>query len=208
MLLAAQSAANGSTIIAITAMFAAAFALMAFKTIAIEMERAKEIADLRRSVAALRAQLQREGMTTQAFRDRLRDQLLLTRLREREVEGRVRISDAEVEQYLAEQQRNNDPASQVVNLAHILIAVPENADAQQQRALEAKAERVETTIDGKPWKIFYGSQVGTAPPTFMLFATKKLPQKSSLRRFLENFLRRELELGGVPIRLVIRERRR
>jgi predicted GTPase len=40
----------------------------------------------------------------------------------------------------------------------------------------------------------------------MLFATRSLPQKSSLRRFLENFLRRELDLGGVPIRLVIRQR--
>ena len=63
-------------------------------------------------------------------------------------------------------------------------------------------------VDGKPWKIFYGNQVGTAPPTFMLFATKSLPQKSSLRRYLENFLRRELGLEGVPIRLVIRQRRR
>ena len=64
------------------------------------------------------------------------------------------------------------------------------------------------SVDGKPWKVFYGSQVGTAPPTFMLFATKSLPQRSSLRRFLENFLRSELELEGVPIRLVIRQRRR
>jgi GTP-binding protein len=64
------------------------------------------------------------------------------------------------------------------------------------------------SVEGKPWKVFYGSQVGTAPPTFMLFATKSLPQRSSLRRFLENFLRRELQLEGVPIRLVIRQRRR
>jgi GTP-binding protein len=64
------------------------------------------------------------------------------------------------------------------------------------------------SVEGKPWKIFYGNQVGTAPPTFMLFATKSLPQKSSLRRYLENFLRRDLGLGGVPIRLVIRQRRR
>jgi GTP-binding protein len=62
-------------------------------------------------------------------------------------------------------------------------------------------------IDGRPWKVFYGSQVGTAPPTFMLFATRSLPQRSTVRRFLENFLRRELGLGGVPIRLVIRQRR-
>lgn len=94
------------------------------------------------TVEALRAQLQREGVAVQAFRDRLRDQIMLTRLREREVEGRVRISDVEVEQYLAEQQRNDDPASQLVNIAHVLVAVPENADAQQQQALKAKAEQI------------------------------------------------------------------
>ena len=72
----------------------------------------------------------------------------------------------------------------------------------------AMAHHHAPSVDGKPWKVFYGSQVGTAPPTFMLFATKSLPQRSSLRRFLENFLRSELELEGVPIRLVIRQRRR
>ena len=40
------------------------------------------------------------------------------------------------------------------------------------------------SVEGKPWKVYYGSQVGTAPPTFMLFATRSLPQKSSLRRYL------------------------
>jgi GTP-binding protein len=76
-------------------------------------------------------------------------------------------------------------------------------------ALErAMAHHHAPAVDGKPWKIFYGNQVGTAPPTFMLFATRSLPRNSSLRRYLENFLRRELGLGGVPIRLVIRQRRR
>jgi GTP-binding protein len=96
---------------------------------------------------------------------------------------------------------------------------------QLARALDDFHRRVETSrlnavieramehhhapaVEGKPWKVYYGSQVGTAPPTFMLFATRSLPQKSSLRRYLENFLRRELDLGGVPIRLVIRQRRR
>jgi GTP-binding protein len=72
----------------------------------------------------------------------------------------------------------------------------------------AMAHHHAPSVDGKPWKVYYGNQVGTAPPTFMLFATKSLPQKSSLRRYLENFLRRELGLEGVPIRLVIRQRRR
>jgi len=92
------------------------------------------------TVAQLRQQLEREGMDRERFREQLRDQLLLTRLREREVESRVRVSDAEVDQYLAEQQeRSADPATQILNMAHILVAVPEGASEQQQAELQAKA---------------------------------------------------------------------
>lgn len=95
------------------------------------------------TVEQMHRQLQREGMDLKKFRDQLRDQLLLTRLREREVDPRVRISDAEVDQYLAEQQGlSNDPASQLVNMAQILVAVPEGASEPQVAELQAKAERV------------------------------------------------------------------
>jgi len=61
-------------------------------------------------------------------------------------------------------------------------------------------------IDGKEWKILYATQVKTAPPTFMLFANRKMPRQAGYRRYLENSLRRELSLEGIPIRLVIRQR--
>ena len=88
-------------------------------------------------------QLEREGMDVKRFRDQLRDQLLLTRLHEREVDPRVRVSDVDVDQYLAEQQeRSNDPASQLINMAQILVAVPEGASEQQIAQLKAKAEQI------------------------------------------------------------------
>ena len=59
---------------------------------------------------------------------------------------------------------------------------------------------------GRPWKLFYVTQVSTAPPTFMLFANRTLNHSSSYRRYLENRLREAHDLGGVPIRLVIRRR--
>lgn len=62
------------------------------------------------------------------------------------------------------------------------------------------------TYRGRPWKVFYASQVSTGPPTFMLFANRTLPVSSTFRRYLENTFRRELGLPGVPIRLVIRKR--
>lgn len=94
------------------------------------------------TVEQLRQQLRREGIDYAAFREQLREQLLLGRLREREVESRVRVSDAEVEQYLAEQQQlAGDPAHQLIQIAHILVAVPEGADTARQQELQEKAER-------------------------------------------------------------------
>jgi GTP-binding protein len=59
---------------------------------------------------------------------------------------------------------------------------------------------------GAPWKLYYVTQVSSAPPTFMLFANRTLPRTSHYRRYLENRLREELNLPGVPLRLVIRKR--
>jgi GTP-binding protein len=59
---------------------------------------------------------------------------------------------------------------------------------------------------GQIWKYYYATQVGSEPPTFMLFANRALPRQHSYRRYLENRLRERFELGGVPVRLVIRKR--
>ena len=59
-------------------------------------------------------------------------------------------------------------------------------------------------LAGKPWKLRYATQVSSAPPTFVVFANRRLPRQAPYRRYLENFLRRELGLWGIPIRLVIR----
>lgn len=91
----------------------------------------------------LRKNLSKEGLTVKTFRDQLRDQLMLSRVREREVEGRVRVSDQEVEQYLQEQiQAQGGQASTDLNLAMILIAVPESSTEAQIKALQEQAEDV------------------------------------------------------------------
>ncbi len=60
---------------------------------------------------------------------------------------------------------------------------------------------------GKPWRFFYATQVDEAPPTFLLFANRRLKRGHGYRRYLENSLRQTLGLDGVPLRLVVRERR-
>jgi peptidyl-prolyl cis-trans isomerase SurA len=93
-------------------------------------------------VAELRRRLQADGISLAAFREELRSEILLGRVRDRELESRVKVSDTEVDQYLRERQNSNDPAAVELNLAHILIAVPENATAAQIAAAREKAQRV------------------------------------------------------------------
>lgn len=75
------------------------------------------------------------------------------------------------------------------------------------RLFEKAIERYHPPADhGRIWKLYYATQVSTAPPTFMLFANRTLARANTYRRYLENRLREELGLPGVPIRLVIRKR--
>jgi peptidyl-prolyl cis-trans isomerase SurA len=92
---------------------------------------------------ALRQRLQQDGVSLSTFREQLRNQLLLTRVREREVEARIRISDIEVDQFLQEQLKAQAAIAPVaLNLGMILIAVPEQSTEAQIKPLEAQAQDV------------------------------------------------------------------
>lgn len=94
-------------------------------------------------VLALRQKLAKDGVTVQSFRDGLRDQLTLSRLHEREVESSIKVSDVDVDRAIQEQQANNtDPFAQELNIAQILIVVPEKANGEEAAALYVKAQKV------------------------------------------------------------------
>jgi GTP-binding protein len=79
--------------------------------------------------------------------------------------------------------------------------------AEVNRLFEEAVKRVRPpSQQGRPWKLYYATQVGTGPPTFMLFANRTLGRNDSYRRYLENQLRERHALRGVPVRLVIRKR--
>lgn len=90
-------------------------------------------------VSELRRRLASDGMVIEQFRAQLREQIMLTRLREREVEARVRVSELEVDQYLREQQNSTDLSTLQLNLAQILVSVPDGASSEQTAALRTKA---------------------------------------------------------------------
>jgi peptidyl-prolyl cis-trans isomerase SurA len=100
-------------------------------------------------VNELHRRLALDGVPVATFRAQLRDQQMLSRLHEREVEGRIRITEQDIDRYLQDQQANNvDPFAQEINLAQILIAVPEKASAEQAAALFVQAQKVLDRIRG------------------------------------------------------------
>jgi peptidyl-prolyl cis-trans isomerase SurA len=94
----------------------------------------------------LRRRLKADGIDYNQFRSELRNELLITRLRQREVEPRVKVTEQDIDQFLRDQQGQGGPAGDLsslsLNLAEILVAVPENATPEQVAALQAKARQV------------------------------------------------------------------
>jgi len=93
------------------------------------------------SVQEMHRRLAADGLSKERFREELRNQLLLQRLRERDVQARVRVSDLDVDQYLREQQSQADASKIEINLGHILVLVPENASPAQVAERQARAQR-------------------------------------------------------------------
>ncbi len=93
------------------------------------------------SIEELHRRIQQEGLAVQDFRDDVRNQVLLARLREREIEPRIQVSDSEVEAYIREQ--TGAGVGRVdLNLAMILVAVPEHGEAAETARLQARADEV------------------------------------------------------------------
>lgn len=93
----------------------------------------------RMTLPDFRSALEKDGMAWPAFRDQIRSEMVISRLREREVDSRVNVSDGEVENYMATVAATGDAQLQL-NLSHIIVRVPENATPDQLRRLREKAE--------------------------------------------------------------------
>lgn len=92
------------------------------------------------SLAELGERLRKDGMDITRFRQTLRDQMMLERIREREVQGRIKASDAEIDAWL-DKQRTTASAAAQYNVAQILISLPEGAGAAQAAQAQEKAQQ-------------------------------------------------------------------
>ncbi len=142
-------------------------------------------------VPELRRRLAKDGIPLSRFREQLRDQFMLNRLREREVESRLRVTDQDVDRALAEEQaKASDPMALELNLAQILISVPEKATPEVRAArMELAKKTLERVRAGANFEAVAaevsaadatnGGQLGLRrgdryPPLF-LEATQRLP---------------------------------
>src|SRR4051812_13138853 len=82
------------------------------------------------TLADFRATLERDNVPFDAWRQDLRDQILLSRLREREVEDKLQVNDSEIDLFLEDLKAN--PARSEYNVSHILVRVPDGASPDRK----------------------------------------------------------------------------
>jgi len=95
----------------------------------------------------LRQRLQQQGLPYATFRNNLKDQILVERVREREVNQRIKISDAEIDALIDQRRAASGKAAQL-NIAQILVTVPEGASAEVVAQRRARAEAALVRVRG------------------------------------------------------------
>ncbi|ALS66840.2 molecular chaperone SurA [Pandoraea apista] len=97
-------------------------------------------ADNRLSVDQYKARLSQAGVPWDAFRKEVREQIILARLRDREVDSQIQVSDSEINTFLAAQRgATATPSSTEYRLSEILVKLPDGATPDQVSAAEKKA---------------------------------------------------------------------
>ncbi len=91
------------------------------------------------SLPQFRQVLEKDGVPYAKFREEIRNEMVMTRLREREVDNKLVVSDGEVDNYLAEQKAGG--ANEEYQLAHILLRAPESATPEQLQKLRLRGEQ-------------------------------------------------------------------
>lgn len=89
------------------------------------------------TMAQFKVALERDGFTLTRFREDLRQDMLIQRLREREIDSRVYVTDTEIDQFIKSQ---GNKTEQEYKLNHILVGIPEGATSEQIRAKQQKIE--------------------------------------------------------------------
>lgn len=99
------------------------------------------------SIPAFRTKLEKEGIDFDKFREEIRGEIVSVRLREREVDSKLVISESDIEDYLATLARQGNKGEEF-ELAHILVVVPEKATADSIQNYKRRAEEALAKLKG------------------------------------------------------------
>ena len=94
----------------------------------------------RLSLQEFRTALEKDGIPWAKFREEIREEIVLSRLRDREVESRTVVSDGEIDNYLANPDQGGNVGNIEVQTAHIVVRVPEQASPDQLMRIGARAQ--------------------------------------------------------------------
>jgi peptidyl-prolyl cis-trans isomerase SurA len=101
----------------------------------------------RLTLAEFRRRLEADGISFDKFREEVRNEITLSRLREREVDNKITVAESEVDTFLADQASNKEEGTEY-NVAHILLRVPEQARPEQIEQQRSRANDVVKRLRG------------------------------------------------------------
>jgi peptidyl-prolyl cis-trans isomerase SurA len=91
------------------------------------------------SLEQFRSELEASGISYKSFLDNMRNEIVISQIRSKEIGSRIKVSDSEVEHYMETQEKLGEEATQY-HLGHILIALKEGASASEIQKAQSKAD--------------------------------------------------------------------
>lgn len=133
------------------------------------------------SLKDFRDQIEKDGIAFGRFREEIREEIVMQRLREREVDNKLQVTESEIDNYLAAASGMAQGPEQEINIAQILIRIPENASSQQiaerrQRADQALSQLKSGADFAKVAASFSDSGDALAGGELGWRSTSRLPQ--------------------------------
>lgn len=125
------------------------------------------------TVEQYKASIEKTGVKYDKYREDLRKEVIIARFREREVDTKIKISDSEVENFIAQKNRasgasENAPvanSSESIYLAQILVPVSENPSQDELTAAKNKAEGILRQVAAESDFVAFGNRLNKADPT-------------------------------------------
>lgn len=96
-------------------------------------------------LVGFRRALEANGLNYGEYRDRVRDEMIIARLQQREVQRRISVTDEEIDDFLANKDLQ-DNSNEEYRLQHILLVVPEAAGAERIQSAKQKAQEILTQL--------------------------------------------------------------